>query len=117
TGKDSAEKKKKVLEQMAGGELDVLVATPVIEVGIDIPNTSIITITSADRFGLAQLHQLRGRVGRNGQASWCFLVPTPGSSGSSRLKALETLNDGQALAELDLQKRGVGEFLGTRQSG
>jgi ATP-dependent DNA helicase RecG len=117
TGKDSAEKKKKILEHMAGGELDVLVATPVIEVGIDIPNTSIITITSADRFGLAQLHQLRGRVGRNGQASWCFLVPTPGSSGSSRLKALETLNDGQALAELDLQKRGVGEFLGTRQSG
>lgn len=117
TGKDSAEQKNTVLQQMADHELDVLVATPVIEVGIDIPNTSIITITSADRFGLAQLHQLRGRVGRNGQESWCFLVPTSSSSGSARLKALETLNDGQALAELDLQNRGVGEFLGTRQSG
>lgn len=117
TGKDTAEHKKEVLRQMAEQELDVLVATPVIEVGIDIPNASIITITSADRFGLAQLHQLRGRVGRMGQESWCFLVPTAGSSTSSRLKKLEEIHDGQALAELDLQTRGVGEFLGTRQSG
>lgn len=116
TGKHSAEDKKRVLQQMADHELDVLVATPVIEVGIDIPNAGIITITSADRFGLAQLHQLRGRVGRNGQEGWCFLLPTSGS-GTLRLKKLETIHDGQTLAELDLQTRGVGEFLGTRQSG
>lgn len=117
TGKHTAADKNELLRKMGEHELDVLVATPVIEVGIDIPNASIITITSADRFGLAQLHQLRGRVGRSGQESWCFLAPTAGSSASSRLRKLEEIHDGQALAELDLQTRGVGEFLGTRQSG
>lgn len=117
TGEDSESEKSDTLEKMHRGELDVLVATPVIEVGIDLPNASIITITSAERFGLAQLHQLRGRVGRQGQASWCFLVPSPGIGKVERLKKLEVLNNGRELAELDLQTRGVGEFLGTRQSG
>jgi len=116
TGEDSDATKNKTLERMKQGELDVLVATPVIEVGIDLPKAAIITITSAERFGLAQLHQLRGRVGRQGQESWCFLVPSVGAD-QERLKQLESIQDGRELAELDLAMRGAGEFLGTRQSG
>ena len=117
TGEHTETEKNRVLEAMRAGEYDILVATPVIEVGIDLPQASIITITSAERFGLAQLHQLRGRVGRQGQESWCFLVPTPGANSLDRLKQLEQLHNGNELAELDLQTRGAGEFLGTRQSG
>lgn len=117
TGKTPSKEKTEILAKMQDKKIDVLVATPVIEVGIDIPNTSIITITSAERFGLAQLHQLRGRVGRAGQESWCFLVPSPGIPAIQRLKHLETISNGTELAELDLANRGVGEFLGTRQSG
>jgi ATP-dependent DNA helicase RecG len=117
TGKTAPEEKRELLAKMHEGKLSVLVATPVIEVGIDIPQASIITITSAERFGLAQLHQLRGRVGRAGQDSWCFLVPSQDSAVSKRLKQLEEINNGAQLAEIDLQNRGVGEFLGTRQSG
>jgi ATP-dependent DNA helicase RecG len=117
TGKTPPEEKRELLAKMHDGKLSVLVATPVIEVGIDIPQASIITITSAERFGLAQLHQLRGRVGRAGQESWCFLVPSQESAVSKRLKQLEEINNGAELAEIDLQNRGVGEFLGTRQSG
>lgn len=116
TGENSDGEKNRILESMKNGEIDVLVATPVIEVGIDLPKAAIITITSAERFGLAQLHQLRGRVGRQGQESWCFLVPSAGAS-QERLKQLESIHDGRELAELDLALRGAGEFLGTRQSG
>lgn len=117
TGEQSEKEKNRLLEEMRLGKYDVLVATPVIEVGIDLPQASIITVTSAERFGLAQLHQLRGRVGRQGQASWCFLVPSPGATNLDRLKQLEHIQHGNELAELDLQLRGAGEFLGTRQSG
>lgn len=116
TGKTTTAEKNELLAAMRDGQLDVLVATPVIEVGIDIPQASVITITSAERFGLAQLHQLRGRVGRAGQESWCFLIPT-GGTGNDRLKALEKLHNGHELAELDLANRGIGDFLGNRQSG
>lgn len=116
TGRTPAGEKHKTLELMRQKKLDILVATPVIEVGIDIPDASVITILSAERFGFAQLHQLRGRVGRKGQDGWCFLVPSPGKE-AQRLRLLETTHDGHALAELDLQNRGAGEFLGTRQTG
>lgn len=116
TGRTPATEKHTTLELMRKKQLDILVATPVIEVGIDIPDASIITILSAERFGFAQLHQLRGRVGRKGQAGWCFLVPTPGKE-TQRLRLLETTHNGHELAELDLQNRGAGEFLGTRQTG
>jgi ATP-dependent DNA helicase RecG len=116
TGKTPAKEKDAILNRLRTHELDAIVATPVIEVGVDIPDASVITILSAERFGFAQLHQLRGRVGRRGQASWCFLVPTNGQGGD-RLKTLETISNGAELAELDLQRRGAGEFFGLRQHG
>ncbi|MCD8545998.1 DEAD/DEAH box helicase family protein [Candidatus Woesebacteria bacterium] len=116
TGRTPAAEKQALLEAMRKKELAILVATPVIEVGIDIPEASIITILSAERFGFAQLHQLRGRVGRSGQSGWCFLVPSPGKT-AQRLRLLESTTNGHELAELDLQNRGAGEFLGTRQTG
>ena len=116
TGKTSPKDKTAILERLKNHELDAIVSTPVIEVGVDIPDASVITILSAERFGFAQLHQLRGRVGRRGQKSWCFLIPT-GNQGSERLKTLETIDNGAELAELDLQRRGAGEFFGVRQHG
>jgi ATP-dependent DNA helicase RecG len=102
-------------------ELDVLVATAVIEVGVDVPNATIMIVQEADRFGLAQLHQLRGRVGRGAEQSYCLLVSRPREelteSAGRRLQALVDTNDGFALAEVDLELRGEGELLGTRQSG
>jgi ATP-dependent DNA helicase RecG len=117
TGQQSVAEKNKILEKMHQDKIDVLVATPVVEVGIDLPKAAVITITSAERFGLAQLHQLRGRVGRQGQPGWCFLVPSQNTDHIDRLKQLESITDGQRLAELDLKSRGVGEFIGTKQSG
>lgn len=116
TGKTPPKEKNAILEAMRNGEIDGLVATPVIEVGVDIPGASVISILSAERFGFAQLHQLRGRVGRRGQASWCFLIPT-NAGGGERLRTMETITNGAELAELDLQRRGAGEFFGTRQHG
>ena len=109
---------------MAGfqsGELDVLVATTVIEVGVDVANATIMIVQEADRFGLAQLHQLRGRVGRGAEQSYCLLVSRPKEeltdAAQARLEALCRTNDGFELAEIDLEIRGGGELLGTRQSG
>jgi ATP-dependent DNA helicase RecG len=103
------------------GELDVLVATTVIEVGVDVPNATIMIVQEADRFGLAQLHQLRGRVGRGAEQSYCLLVSRPKDEltedAQQRLQALVDTNDGFALAEVDLELRGEGQLLGTRQSG
>jgi ATP-dependent DNA helicase RecG len=111
-------------ELMAGfkaGELDVLVATTVIEVGVDVPNATIMIVQEADRFGLAQLHQLRGRVGRGAEQSYCLLVSRVKEqlteSAAKRLEALVDTTDGFALAEVDLELRGEGQLLGTRQSG
>ena len=103
----------------AGPRLDLLVATTVIEVGVDVPAASIMVVEHAERFGLAQLHQLRGRVGRGAAASTCILVYTPplGGPARTRLKALRDTEDGFVLAEQDLTLRGAGDVLGTRQSG
>jgi ATP-dependent DNA helicase RecG len=107
-----------VMRRFRQGDLDILVATPVVEVGIDVPNATVMLIESADRFGLAQLHQFRGRVGRGEQQSYCILVAeSPSPEASERLELLQDARDGFALAEKDLELRGPGEFFGTRQSG
>jgi ATP-dependent DNA helicase RecG len=102
-------------------ELDVLVSTTVIEVGVDVPNATIMIVQEADRFGLAQLHQLRGRVGRGADQSYCLLVSRPREElteeAQRRLEALVDTTDGFELAEVDLELRGEGQLLGTRQSG
>jgi ATP-dependent DNA helicase RecG len=100
------------------GEISVLVATTVIEVGVDVPAATVMVIEDADRFGIAQLHQLRGRVGRGSAASVCFLLGSPTSKiGTERLSALERTSDGFELAEVDLALRGEGTVLGARQRG
>ena len=102
----------------AAGEMDLLVATTVIEVGIDVPNASVILIEDAERFGLAQLHQLRGRVGRGSQRSFCILLSDATDDlPRRRLEVVRASNDGFAIAEADLELRGAGNLLGTRQSG
>lgn len=110
--------KESTMEAFRRGEIDVLVSTTVIEVGVDVPNANIIAIESADRFGLAQLHQLRGRVGRGNMESYCFLLSDSDSKlVRDRLKTLTETNDGFKIAEKDLEIRGPGDFIGTRQHG
>jgi ATP-dependent DNA helicase RecG len=117
-GRMKGEEKEATMGQFARGELDILVATSVVEVGIDVPNATVMLIEGADRFGLAQLHQFRGRVGRGEYASYCLLISDSVSpEAQGRLQAVEATNDGFQLAEKDLEMRGPGEFLGTRQSG
>lgn len=117
-GKLKARDKETAVEEFREGKIRYLVSTPVIEVGIDVPEASIIVIESAERYGLASLHQLRGRVGRQGQQGYCFLVYTGSSQQSrERLKYMETCDDGMELAELDLKMRGQGDIFGTMQSG
>lgn len=117
-GRLKGEEKDAVMRAFSAGELDILVATSVVEVGIDVPNATVIMIEGAERFGLAQLHQFRGRVGRGQHASYCVLVSdVDQGDGVRRLQALETNNDGFALAQIDLDLRGPGDFFGTRQSG
>jgi ATP-dependent DNA helicase RecG len=117
-GRMTSEEKDVVMRSFYEGELDVLVCTPVVEVGIDVPNATVMLIEGADRFGLAQLHQFRGRVGRGDQQSYCLLLAdSPSDTGVQRLKVIEATQDGFKLAEEDLAMRGPGEFFGTRQSG
>jgi ATP-dependent DNA helicase RecG len=117
-GKMKPEEKDRIMADFRDKKYDILVSTTVIEVGVDVPNATVMLIEGADRFGLAQLHQLRGRVGRGGGESFCLLVPAEAdATENARLQAMAETNDGFKLAELDLQQRGPGEFLGTRQSG
>ncbi|TNE99280.1 MAG: ATP-dependent DNA helicase RecG, partial [Gammaproteobacteria bacterium] len=118
-GRLKASEKADVMDRFKQGELDLLVATTVIEVGVDVPNASLILIENPERLGLAQLHQLRGRVGRGEQASFCVLMYHPPLSlnGKARLQALRDSQDGFFIAEKDLEIRGPGEVLGTRQTG
>jgi len=117
-GKMSGADKQKIMDQFSQGKLDVLVATAVIELGVDIPGASIMIIESAERFGLAQLHQYRGRVGRRGQQAYCFLLSSQDNpSDNRRLTAMVKTYSGQELAQLDLAWRGPGELAGYEQSG
>lgn len=118
-GRMKAEEKDAVMRRFRAGDLQVLVSTTVVEVGVDVPNASVMVVEHAERFGLAQLHQLRGRVGRGPAASYCFLVArfAPGDAVHRRLSAVARTADGFELAEIDLRERGPGDFLGTRQSG
>lgn len=116
-GKMKAADKQAIMERFSRNKLDILVSTTVIEVGVDVPNASIMLIEGADRFGLAQIHQLRGRVGRGGHQGYCYLMMSDSSAPPQRLKALERSNDGFKLAELDLELRGPGAIYGTMQHG
>ncbi|HEY9784456.1 MAG TPA: ATP-dependent DNA helicase RecG [Candidatus Obscuribacterales bacterium] len=117
-GKLKAQEKEEVMERFRRGDFQVLVSTTVIEVGVDVPNASVMVIENADRFGLAQLHQLRGRVGRGAEQSYCFLIADCKSEQTrQRLEIMTQTNDGFVVAERDLEIRGPGEFLGYRQSG
>ena len=117
-GRMSAVDKDKVMRRFRTGELNILVSTPVVEVGIDVPNATVMLVESADRFGLSQLHQFRGRVGRGEEQSYCMLLAeNPSLIAGQRLNVIESVQDGFNLAEEDLKMRGPGEFFGTRQSG
>ena len=117
-GRMALREKEEVMEQFQGGGLDILVATPVVEVGIDVANATVMLVDGADRFGLAQLHQFRGRVGRGRHQSYCLLLADePGQEARERLKIVERIHDGFELAEEDLRLRGPGDYMGTRQSG
>jgi ATP-dependent DNA helicase RecG len=110
--------KEQAMEAFRAGDIDVLVATTVIEVGVDVPEASVMVIEDADRFGIAQLHQLRGRVGRGGEPAWCYLLSESDSPEAvARLEAMERSTDGFVLADVDLGLRGEGTILGARQKG
>ena len=117
-GRMSPAEKDATMRSFRDGELDVLVSTAVVEVGIDVPNATVILIEGADRFGLTQLHQFRGRVRRGELQSYCLLLfDNPSEEGEKRLEIMESTTDGFKLAEVDLEMRGPGEYFGTRQSG
>ncbi len=117
-GRLSAGAKEAMMREFQSGEVKILVATTVIEVGVDVPNASVMVIEQAERFGLAQIHQLRGRVGRGAQQSYCVLVTSKlGDVARERIRTLVESNDGFYIAEMDMRLRGPGEFFGTRQSG
>lgn len=117
-GKMKPKEKERVMERFASGEVQILVSTTVVEVGVDVPNATIMLIENADRFGLSQLHQLRGRVGRGKEKSFCILVSDNKSEASvERLKIMKSTSDGFKIADYDLKSRGPGDFFGTRQHG
>ena len=117
-GRLKSREKEEAMRRFRAGEADILVSTSVVEVGIDVPNATVMLIEGADRFGLAQLHQFRGRVGRGDDQAYCLLLAeSPSFDAQQRLRLMEETTDGFRLAEADLQLRGPGEFFGTRQSG
>ncbi|MFI5010367.1 MAG: helicase-related protein, partial [Solirubrobacterales bacterium] len=113
-GQMRSREKQAAMAAFVAGEADVLVATTVIEVGVDVPNATVMLVENAERFGISQLHQLRGRIGRGEHRSICLLVGPPGAA---RLRALAEHSDGFRLAEIDLELRSEGELIGVRQSG
>jgi len=115
-GKLSSADKQRVMGEFSSGKLDILVATTVVEVGVDVANATVMVVEGAERFGLATLHQLRGRVGRGDHASFCYLVPT-NAQDNARLRALEKSQDGFRLAQIDLELRGPGQIYGRQQHG
>lgn len=117
-GRMSRDTREAVMDRFRRGLIDVLIATTVIEVGVDVPNATVMVVEQADRFGLAQLHQLRGRVGRGSKASWCLLLSDdPTEQGQARLDVMTLTSDGFVLAEKDFELRGPGEIVGSKQSG
>ncbi|MDZ7681518.1 MAG: helicase-related protein [Fodinibius sp.] len=118
-GQMKSEDKDAVMQQFINNEVQVLVSTTVIEVGVDVPNASIMIVEHAERFGLSQLHQLRGRIGRGERQSYCILIygQKVSKEGQFRLRKMAETNDGFEIAEADLELRGPGDFLGTKQSG
>ncbi len=112
--------RERIMERFRAGQIDALIATTVIEVGVDVPNTTVMVVEQADRFGLAQLHQLRGRVGRGAKASACVLIASDGEmteEGKKRLEVVAGTSDGFVLAERDMEIRGPGELFGVKQAG
>jgi ATP-dependent DNA helicase RecG len=122
-GRMKPKEKESIMAAFKNQEFDILVSTSVIEVGVDIPNATVMLIENAERFGLAQLHQFRGRIGRNNLQSYCFLMtassddPEKDQKRTTRLSAMEKYTSGQKLSEIDLELRGMGELYGTKQSG
>lgn len=116
-GRMSSEEKESVMKRFSDGAIDILVSTTVVEVGVDVPNATVMLIEDGERFGLAQLHQLRGRVGRSEHQSYCYIVPSDSKQPTKRLKEIEKSNDGFYLAEVDLSMRGPGEIYGRAQHG
>src|SRR5206468_5276176 len=118
-GKMKAAEKDEVMRRFMPGEIQILVSTTVIEVGVDVPNASLMIVEHPERFGLSQLHQLRGRVGRGAKQSYCILLPSDKRTevAEQRLGIMAETSDGFVIAERDLELRGAGELLGTRQSG
>jgi ATP-dependent DNA helicase RecG len=117
-GKLPTDEKREIMDRFAAGKIDILVATSVIEVGIDVPNATVMLIEGSERFGLAALHQLRGRIGRGQHDSYCFLIADSKAPGTlERLQALEKSSDGFRLAQIDLELRGPGQIYGKRQHG
>lgn len=118
-GKMTAEQKEANMQRFVKGEANIMVSTTVIEVGVNVPNATVMVIESAEKFGLSQLHQLRGRVGRGAEKSFCILLTGPKISNDARerLKIMTATNDGFKIAEKDLELRGPGDIEGTRQSG
>jgi ATP-dependent DNA helicase RecG len=118
-GRLKNEEKDSVMDEFRRGALQILVSTTVIEVGVDVPNATIMVIEHADRFGLAQLHQLRGRIGRGAEKSYCILIAPKAITGDARdrIEAMVATSNGFEIAERDLKQRGPGEFFGTRQHG
>ena len=117
-GRMKAKEKESVMAAFAAGDSDILVSTTVVEVGVDVPNANLMVVENAERFGLSQLHQLRGRVGRGSVKSWCILLSDSDNEDTRRrLKVLTQTNDGFKISEEDLRLRGPGDFFGQRQHG